>query len=389
MAGLDLRNMQTAQHHNDTLGSKNKISPSTSSEKGVMSQDIQLFPTRLSDKQKEALYLELATMLAAGVDIKAALDLVEEEQQNKRQAKIIQDIKDQVVNGASFSRSLQLSNYFTPYEYHSIQIGEEIGKLSPVLHELARYFTQKLKQRRQFTSALSYPLLVLATSLGAVGFMLYFIVPMFSDVFKRFGGDLPYVTQLIINLSQGLSNYFWVILLTILGTIGGTLLVTKKLWFQRISAQLITHIPVFGRIYTGIYLAQFCSSMALLVGAKVPLLRAVQLVRQMIAFHPIHHALTQIEQDIMQGRELHQSLSCFPIFDTRLVALIKVGEEVNQLDVFFQKLSLHYSEDVEHKTSLLSTFMEPLMIIFLGLVVGFILIAMYLPMFQLSTSIGG
>ena len=328
-------------------------------------------------------------MIAAGVDIKAALDLVEEEQKREKHTAIIRNIKAQVVNGSSFSESLRDSGQFTPYEYYSIQIGEEIGQLSPVLQELATYFTQKLKQRRQFVSALSYPLLVLFTSLGAVGFMLYFIVPMFSDVFKRFGGELPYITQLIIDLSQGLGDYLLIILLIVGGITASLVMVSTKTWFMRISSRLLIRVPIFGSVYAGIHLARFCSSMTLLIGAQVPLLRAIQLVRQMISFYPIRSALVQVEQDIMAGKSLHQSLSQFSIFDSRLVALVKVGEEVNQLATFFGKLSTHYSEEVEHKTSLLSTFMEPLMIIFLGLVVGFILIAMYLPMFQLSTSIGG
>ena len=384
MAGLDLRNYQAAP----SVASSKKTKPGNE-KKGLLNRDISLSATRLSDKQKEALYLELGTMIAAGVDIKAALDLVEEEQKKEKHAAIIRNIKAQVVNGSSFSESLRDSGHFTPYEYHSIQIGEEIGQLSPVLQELATYFTQKLKQRRQFVSALSYPLLVLFTSLGAVGFMLYFIVPMFSDVFKRFGGELPYITQLIIDLSQGLGDYLLIILLIVGGIAALLVTVSTKTWFMRISSRLLIRVPIFGSVYAGIHLARFCSSMTLLIGAQVPLMRAIQLVGQMISFYPIRSALFQVEQDIMAGKSLHQSLSQFSIFDSRLVALVKVGEEVNQLSTFFGKLSTHYSEEVEHKTSLLSTFMEPLMIIFLGLVVGFILIAMYLPMFQLSTSIGG
>ena len=381
MAGLDLSRYQSSPKATSPLKEKGKPD--------LLKRELSLFPVRLSDKQKEALYLELATMIAAGVDIKAALDLVEEEQVKEQHAAIIRGIKTKVVNGASFSEALQQSGHFTAYEYYSIQIGEEIGKLSPVLHELAGYYTKKLKQQRQFVSALSYPVLVLLTSLGAVGFMLYFIVPMFSDVFKRFGGELPYITQLIVNLSQGLSDYLPVVLLTLVGT--GVLLwmVSKKTWFQQASARLLVKIPVFGAVYKGIHLARFSSSMALLIGAQVTLLRAVQLIRQMISFYPVHTALLQVEQDIMGGKSLHESLKQFTIFDSRLIALVKVGEEVNQLDIFFHKLAQHYSEEVEHKTTMLSAFMEPLMIIFLGLVVGFILIAMYLPMFQLSTSIGG
>jgi type IV pilus assembly protein PilC len=155
------------------------------------------------------------------------------------------------------------------------------------------------------------------------------------------------------------------------------------------KAIAISKIPVIGTVVSGIFLARFCSSMALLMSAKVPLLQAIQLVRQMISYYPIKSSLGIIEKGILQGDSLNNCLSQFKVYDSRMIVLIKVGEEVNQLDVFFGKLADKYSEDVDHKTGLLSTFLEPIIIIFLGIIVGFILIAMYLPMFQLSTSIGG
>jgi type IV pilus assembly protein PilC len=354
-----------------------------------LNKDIKLFPPRFNDKQKEAFYIELSIMISAGVDIRASLDLAESEQNNAQAKSIIKQIKENVIQGASLSEAMQKSGFFTSYEYHSIQIGEETGKLPQVLDQLATFFTKKLKQRRQFVSALSYPSVILFTSISAVTFMLYFIVPMFSDVFKRFGGELPQITQMIIDFSAFLSAY----ILYIAGCIALIVIILylnrNKEWFQKYSAILISKIPLIGKIVTSLYLAQFCSSLALLVGARVPLLRSIQLVRMMINFYPIQSSLVKIEQDILQGKSLHASLSAFKVYDSRMVALIKVGEEVNQIDKFFEKLSVNYTDDVEHKTSLLSTFLEPLMIIFLGVVIGFILVAMYLPMFQLSTSIGG
>ena len=381
MAGLDL-----TKYHTHTAQSRKNMENTS---KSVLNREITLFPARLSDKQKEAMYLELSTMIGAGVDIKAALDLVESEQTKEKHTKILHEIKQKVIHGASLFQAFQESGQFTPYEYYSIQIGEETGKLPLVLQQLASFFSRKLKQRRQFVSALSYPILILLTSFGAVTFMLYFIVPMFSDVFKRFGGELPYLTQIIINLSGWISDYILLLLLAIAGIVVFFIGSKNKVWFQKYSAYILIRIPVFGKIYKGIFMARFCTSMALLIGAKVPLLRAIQLIRQMISFYPIQHSLEQIENEILHGKSLHESLSAYKIYEPRMVALLKVGEEVNQLHTFFEKLTEYYTEQVEHGTSLLSTFLEPLMIIFLGIVVGFILIAMYLPMFQLSTSIGG
>src|ERR1041385_8502393 len=128
--------------------------------------------------------------------------------------------------------------------------------------------------------------------------------------------------------------------------------------------------------------------MALLLGSKVPLLRSLNLVHQMITFYPIQSSLDAIENDILHGGFLHASMAKFDIYDKRMTSLIKIGEEVNKLDDFFEKLSKQYNSDAEHKMGLLSTFLEPFMIIFLGLVVGFVLLAMYLPMFQISSGVG-
>jgi type IV pilus assembly protein PilC len=317
------------------------------------------------------------------------LELTESQQSNKKIKTILLVIKEDVVSGHSLSAALIRSTYFTPYEYYSIQIGEETGKIVEVLKQLAQFYNKKIKQQRQFINAISYPALIFFTSLGAVFFMLYFIVPMFSDIFKRFGGELPYITRVIIAVSTALSDYFIYIFLSLLGL--GILVYRNrsKEWFRKYTYYIVRSIPLIGTVLIKIQLARFCTSMALLTASKVPLVRAIQLVKQMITFYPLKESLQNIEKEIMSGKHLHTCLSNFAIYDQRMIALIKVGEEVNQLDQFFQKLAVAYSEDAEYRTSMLSTFLEPVMIIFLGLVVGLILVAMYLPMFQLSTSIGG
>jgi type IV pilus assembly protein PilC len=377
------------QYHALLSEEKKQDSKKRSTFAELMSRDIKLTRHRLSDKNKEAFYLELFTMISAGVELREALELIEKEQSSESHKRVIRGIKERLVNGDSFSNALKVSGYFTSYEYYSVQIGEETGMIAPVLEQLAIYYTKKIKQRRQFMNALSYPIVIMITSVGAVAFMLAFIVPMFADIFSRFGGDLPAMTQMIISISGLMKQYF----LHALGVFITIFLLfyfnRQTSWYRKYSALLISNAPLVGGIYTGIYLARFCNSMSLLISARVPLVRAIQLVRQMIDFHPLEVSLEIVEKDIMNGISLHRSLSAFRIFKPRMIVLLKVGEEVNRLDVFFKKLADQHSEDVEHKTSLFSAFLEPFMIIFLGIMVGFILIAMYLPMFRLSTSIGG
>ena len=355
----------------------------------LLETEIKLFPVKFSDKNKESFYLELSTLLAAGLDIKSSLELIENEQVKTKHKEIIGKLKADLINGDALWEAMQKAGHFTAYEYYSVQIGEETGKISAVLDQLYQFFHSKLQQRRQFINALSYPVIILLTSIGAVMFMLLFIVPMFKDVFKRFGGDLPYLTKVIIRFSEAIQSYFWLIgllvsLLTVLLYYN-----RKKVWFRKTTALVVKRIPVIGKIVYSVQLARFCNSMELLLGSKVSMIRSINLVSQMVTFYPIQISLQPMAEGILHGENLHTSMAKFSVYNRKMVSLIKVGEEVNKLDVFFEKLAHQFSTEVEHQTGLLNTFLEPAMIIFLGFVVGFILLAMYLPMFELSTSIGG
>jgi type IV pilus assembly protein PilC len=353
-----------------------------------LDKEINLFGAKISDKFKESLYLELSILVSAGVDIRAALELLEKQQTNKKFTALYLDLKNKVIGGLSISEAFKSTSHFTAYEYYSLQIGEETGKITNVLQELAAFYSKKLKQRRQLIQALSYPVIVIFTSVVAIVFMFNFIVPMFSDIFKRFGGDLPYITKVIVGLSVFFQNNLLYMLLVLVGFVLMIQLNKKKVWYRKYSSIVTARLPIFGAIVTRVHLARCCSSFGLLVGSKVPLLQAIRLVKQMIDYYPISTSLDKIEADILQGESLHKSLSKFAIYDPRMVALVKVGEEVNKLDFFFNKLSAQYNDEIEYRASILSSALEPFIIIFLGLMVGIILIAMYLPLFQLSTNIG-
>lgn len=351
-----------------------------------MNKDIQLFGSGMSDKKKEAFYMEMSILLSAGVDIKTTLEIIYDEQINVKDKKLFGEIKEAIISGSTLSTALKATGKFSDYEFFSLQIGEESGKLAMVLLQLANFYQNKIKQRRQMVSALSYPVLVLSTSFGAIFFMMNFIVPMFADIFKRFGGDLPAITQVIVSMSGVVNKYIGWVFLIIVGLIVFIYSQREKEWYLKWSALIIIKIPFVGSLIKKIYLARFCYSMTLLIGSKIPILRAIAMIKQMIGFYPISEALTYIEGDILQGKSLHKSMSSHEVFPKRLVSLVKVGEEVNQLDIFFDKIAKQYTDEIEYQTGLIGSLIEPIMIIFLGLVVGVILIAMYLPLFQLSNS---
>ena len=352
----------------------------------LLNRDISFGGKELADKKKEALYLELSSLLQAGINLKTGLELIIAGQGKEKDKTLFNNIQKAVLKGSAFSHALQATGKFSLYEVYSLQIGEETGKLTEVLQDLARFYQNKIRQRRKIISALTYPCVVLSTSLGAVFFMLKFVVPMFGDVFKRFGGHLPWITEKIMGLSRLLEDNFWPVFVLILLLSVTIFSIRKTERFRQLSSRLVLKLPVVGNLVQKIYLARFCNSMRLLINARLPLLRAIALSRQMIGYYPIESSLQTVEDDIMRGKSLHQSLQQFGIYPSKLVQLIKVGEETNQLDYFFARISEQYIEEVEYKTSTLSSMMEPLIIVFLGLVVGVILVSMYLPLFQMSNS---
>jgi len=353
---------------------------------GLLNRDISFGSKELNDKKKEYLYLELSSLLLAGINMKSSFELIISDQPNAKDKALYQTIQQAVLSGATFSSALKQTGRFSLYEVYSLQIGEETGKLIEVLQDLAKFYNNKIRQRGKIVSALTYPCIVLSTSLGAVFFMLKFVVPMFGDIFKRFGGKLPWITEKIIGVSNGIQNNFWRVFIVLLLIAGFIFFTRKTEKFRQIASRMVLRLPLIGNLVQKIYLARFCNSMRLLINAKLPLLRAIALIRQMIRYYPIESSLQKVEDDILKGKSLHESLQQFKVYPSKMIQLVKVGEETNQLDYFFGKISEQYIEEVEYKTSTLSSMMEPLIIIFLGLVVGIILISMYLPLFQMSNS---
>ncbi len=352
-----------------------------------LNRDISLSGNKLSDRKKEAFYSEMNILLSSGIDIRSALDIVVEEQKTEKEKKLYQSIRENVIGGKSLSESVFETGKFSAYEYHSLRIGEESGRIREVLCGLNVYFSKRIKQKRQVVSAMTYPILVMITAVIAVFFMMNFIVPMFVDVFKRFNGEMPAITQSIISISSYFRAYTLLLVLFLLSLGVFVFSIRKKNFFRAWYSTMLIKMPLFGDIVQKVYLVRFCETMSLLLGARTPMLRSIQLVRQMISFYPYEIALDKVGNDVLHGKLLHQSMQQFSLFNSRLVSLVKVAEEVNQLDAIFSKLSAQLNEELEHKIGLLSSLLEPVMIMFVGGLVAVILISMYMPLFQLSTSI--
>ncbi|HCQ13557.1 type II secretion system F family protein, partial [Flavobacterium sp.] len=354
----------------------------------LLKREITFFGNGFSSKKKFECYNELGGLLQAGITIKDSLQLIKENQKKENDKLVFEEILNNVINGKPLSDSLKETKYFTEYEFYSIKIGEETGTLSKVSNRLGVFFERKNEQKRIIISALTYPTIVLSTAVLVVVFMLSYVVPMFQDIFNQNKIELPFLTRVIISFSDAIKNYGWLVLVFIVGLIISGKFLNKNYKFREVLHNTILKIPVIGTFMTKIYLAQFTQAISLLTSSKVPILNSIQMVKNMISFVPLQQSLEKVEASILKGNSLSQSLSGNKMFDDRIISLVKVAEETNQTEFVFNQLNEQYNNEVVRQSKLVATVIEPLIIIIVGLIVGILLVALYLPMFELSSVIG-
>lgn len=342
---------------------------------------------RFKDKQKARLYADLHLLLSSGLDIKTTFDILISQTSGDWEQKQYLSVQEDIISGISLAESMKNKQLAGNYEYYAIKIGEESGKIEEVLNEIKRYYERRIKQKRQVQGALTYPVMVLLTALVAVGFMLNVIVPMFEEVFNRFQGELPLLTQKIIDASDWMAKYAWLLLLILSALVLAMRLLWKNHGIKKLVHKSILLIPVFGKLIKEIQTARFCHTMALLTAAKSPLVQSLQMVSAMISFIPMKEAITIIADEISKGTAFYDGVNQTHFFDKKFSSLIKAGEEVNKLEYSFNQLNDQYNQEIDHKLSIMANLLEPVLIFFVGGIVAVILIAMYLPLFQIGSSI--
>ncbi|TWI85737.1 type IV pilus assembly protein PilC [Lacibacter cauensis] len=371
----------------DTESNEKKSSADASAFWSFLSRDISFTRTAITDKVKENFYLELSALMEAGVDINNSMVIIINEIKDKKIKKVLEELHANIIAGATLSQAMRKERSFTSYEFFSIQIGEETGRLIDIFKQLSLFFESKVKQRRQVLNAISYPIFILFVSFCAIFFMVNYVVPLFADIFKRFGSDLPTLTKAVLKFSILFKKFAYVILLIVVFSILFYYNQRNKNWYRRMSSAFLIRLPVIGRLLQKIYLTRFAHTMSLLLSSDIPMLQALELTRKMISFYPIETSLQVIEQSVLVGDSLNKSMELHSVFPRKMISMIKVGEEVNQLSLFFDKIALQFSREVDHLSSLLGKLIEPVVIIILGVITGVILIALYLPLFKFGQTL--
>ena len=343
---------------------------------------------KLNDSRKEMLFSEFHSLLSSGIDFNRAFGMLIRGEKDKTVKALLEELHRHVVQGDTLWQTLSKSGQFTALDAGVVRIGEETGKLYESLQFLAEYYHKKALQRRMISAAVSYPVIILAIAVVVLVFMVLVIVPMFEQVYARMGGQLPGITQAVIAFSRNFKSYTAVFILVIAG---GLLLWTaykKTETGQRLKASLLLRIPVAGQLLKKHYQSHFCKLMYLLYSSGVPLLQGVDMLKGIITFYPYRKSFDTITAGLHNGESFAENVARHgKLYDMKLSTLLKVGEETNTLSQMLRKQGDDLAATLEHKLKQLGSLLEPLLILFVGILVAVVLISMYLPMFKLGTTI--
>ncbi len=358
-------------------------------ESGLMeflNKDIPLGKKRFNDKRKAQFYNDLYTLLDAGLNLNAALQLLDEENREKEKDNVYAQLRKEILVGKSLSMSMKEAGKFTNYEYQSVKIGEETGQLAQLMGELKNHFDRKIKLRQQFVGLVTYPIIVIVIALGVMTFLLNYVVPMFIGFLTQVGAELPAVTQFVLDMSEVFAAWYKPVFGVLLVVVLFFYFQRETEWFRKSSGNIVLRLPLVGKMMNRVYMSRFCQSMSLLMNAKVPLVDALEMTGKMVDFYPIEKSLERVGKEILKGKTFHESMRNEKVFDQRMVSMIRVGEEVNKLDDVFAKLTEQYSDSVENQSKVLKSIVEPVLIMVVGGVVALVAMAMILPIFKMSST---
>jgi len=328
---------------------------------------------------------ELASLIKSGVPILNAIDIIAEQSEDPRLKVILRDIHSAIRDGESLSAALsQYPNIFSGLYVAMVRAGENSGALPDVLFKIADHRVKQEEVMSKLRMASIYPILMGAVGLATVIFMLTFVMPRLMQVFGRLGQELPLPTKILISISRALRTQWKVILLI---TLAAVLFFRGQMQTRaaRMSSSVLKlRLPILGRFILKAELARFCRTLELLIRNGIPILKAINIAIPVLNNEVIKNQFTQSYKDLEQGGSFGRSLKGSAFFPAFLSNLIIVGEESGRLDEALAEVASSYERDVDEVVKIIGNLLEPLMILVMGLVVGFIVMAMLLPVFSIN-----
>jgi type IV pilus assembly protein PilC len=356
-----------------------------------LNRDISLggiFDKKVSIKDLSVMSRQLATMIGAGLPLLKALTILADQSENPKLASTLDDVRGAVEGGSTFSDALaKHPREFPPIFLNLVRAGEVGGFLETSLDSVAKNYEKEVELKATIKSALTYPVVVLIMALLAVVGMILFIVPVFEDLFADLGGELPLPTRILVTISQ---NMVWlgplVIVMAVVGTIWWRAN-RHKPKFRSVWEPLLLKMPIFGELFKKIAIARFTRNFGTMIGSGVPILQALSIVGSTSGNWQIEQAVQSVQDSVRQGRTIAAPLALQPIFPSMVTQMIAVGEDSGALETMLEKISDFYDSEVQSTTEALTSLIEPLMIAFLGVILGGMIVALYLPIFDIFNQI--
>ncbi|MEZ0469280.1 type II secretion system F family protein [Luteimonas sp. B3_2_R+30] len=344
---------------------------------------------KITPKEIAVFSRQIATMIKSGVPIVQALEIIGSGHKNPKMASMVNDLRVEIENGTSFSESLgKYPVQFDELTRNLVKVGEAAGVLETVLDTIATYKENLESLKGKIKKALFYPATVIVVAILVSAILLIFVVPQFEQVFRSFGAELPAFTQLIVGASRFLVSYWWAMLgIAIIAIFGFLYAYKRSPGMQHFMDRMMLKIPVIGQILHNASIARFARTLATTFKAGVPLVEALESVAGATGNTVYEKATYRIRDDVAVGYQMNMAMKQVNLFPHMVVQMTAIGEEAGALDTMLFKVAEFYEEEVNNAVDALSSLIEPMIMIFIGIVVGAMVVGMYLPIFKLAATI--
>ncbi len=363
-----------------------RITPTLITEKKVRAKR---FGGRVKDKDIVVFTRQFSTMIDAGLPLVQALEILSTQSENKYFGSILAQVKTDVEGGSTFADALKKHpRVFSELYANMVAAGEAGGILDTILNRLATYIEKAMKLKKKVKGAMVYPAVVTSVAVIVVAIIMIFVVPTFAKMFTQLGGTLPLPTKIVINISNFLAGAG--------GASIAVFLIISVIAFTRIrrtekgkhaTDAIFLKLPVFGVLIRKVAVAKFTRTLGTLVASGVPILDGLEITAKTAGNKVIEYAVRDVKKAVSEGKTLAEPLMKSGVFPPMVTHMIAVGESTGALDQMLSKIADFYDDEVDAAVSNLTAMMEPMLMVFLGTTVGFIIIAMYLPIFRLITLI--
>lgn len=344
---------------------------------------------KISDKDVALFTRQLATMMRSGVPLLQAFDIAIKGNSNPSLARMLNDIRIDVETGSNLSQAFRkFPAHFDALYCNLVAAGEQAGILDNLLDRLASYKEKILAIKAKIKSALFYPAAVMVVAVLVVSVMMLFVIPEFKKVFTAFGGELPAPTLVVMAMSDFFVANWWWMLVVVAGAVVGIAYTYKRVPAMQIALdRLVLQLPVIGNIIRKATIARWTQTLATMFAAGVPLVEALDSVGGASGNHVYLTATKQIQTEVSTGTSLTVSMQNTNVFPAMVVQMVSIGEESGQLDTMLSKVAEFFEREVDDAVASLSQLLEPMIMVFLGTVIGGLVVAMYLPIFKLGAVI--